>query len=405
MKTIHTLVDSTTKPTKRCFLTSFSPSLTHYTTMSFNFDDDPSDDDDIDLDAFDDTGLLALSYRQEDPAAVAAAAASMPVSELNAEDDESEVDWEDADQDDSHDASCNEQSNAEDDLDRKLSALPTHGVTVTFSSTTNTPDELGESIELDGTTPKLSEQTKKRKRTTVRVLKDVPYHTQQLILGVRRSHLLCSLAHSMQCSSISSAASTSQMSPDPRIGKEEEESRALLFNMAYSLVPPRFHSTDSEVQAIDAYARKYNMPTNQQLHDFSQWFFQLVNAGARRRETIRQNHAEGAARQSCVSTKRSRKSSARSKRRNSNGKAERNDYEPDINPSYSQGIPSTHDLIKKLEYLSPFYDTDPQLFINDGVDVIGLVENINPLEKVLLFIAMSRLVTYVLSLSLETSSV
>jgi hypothetical protein len=349
--------------------------------MSFNFDN-PSDDD-IDLDAFDDTGLLALSSRQSNEAQPAAAA-SLPT----ASDVESDIDWEDADDHFS-------EEEEEYDSDRKLPALPSRGVTVTFSSASNTPAE--EKDEVDAT-PK-DEDTSKKRRRAVRVLKDVPVRFRRLILDVRRSHLLCCIAHSVRCSSICSDVVMTQSDGTTIHGDEDS---SLLLNIAHSLVPLQFHS--GEVGG----STQNNMPTDKELRDFSLWFFQFVNAGDRRRDTIRQNAAQGAgaAGQSPLTRKRARKSTAidsrQSKKKTRHGSSNvsgDNKLNFDASCSFeavsSNSTTSANSLITKLSYLSPYYDDDPQLFINDGMDVIGLVDSITSLEKVLLFLAMTR---YVLTL-------
>ena len=60
----------------------------------------------------------------------------------------------------------------------------------------------------------------------------------------------------------------------------------------------------------------------------------------------------------------------------------------------SNNILSTNSLITRLMYLSPYYDNDPQLFLNSGIDFIRLVESITPLAKALLFLAMASYVTF-----------
>lgn len=377
---------------------------TTISTMEFNFDSNPSDDDDIDLDEFDDTGLLALSSRQEASATVSIPADDIVLTSDSAakgdaddgsidwEDGESTVDWEDADENVVGAVSIDEH----EDLDRKMPALPTQGVTVTFSSTSNTPsdepadsetkrngDSLGHNVET-------AKSRKKRKR--VHVLKDVPHHTQQLILGVRRSHMLCCVARSVKCSSICSTTDVNIQNKEEPFNTDDGESRDMLLSLAYSLIPSQFHtSSDTTAQ---------NVPTNQELQEFARWFFDFISAGKRRRETIQQNIARGAAASSAGSRRRNHSSATASTRSTKKGRglAEENDS-TDSNLRTTQYIDSktdnnallsTDNLITKLMYLSPYYDDDPQLFINDGIDCIGLVENITPLEKVLLFLSMVR---------------
>ena len=351
--------------------------------MNFNFENTSSDDDDIDLDAFDDTGLLALTSRQSAEAAHAELPVSAAANDSGAEDDDadSDIDWEDA-----YEQCSDNEVEEYDDLDRKMPALPSQGVTVTFSSTSNTPADIPENdAEL-----KQNEETnapKKRKRT--KVLKDVPHHTQHLILGVRRSHMLCHVARSMRCSSICSTNSHLPNHTTNSILDDEEDSRSTLLSIAYSLVPSQFHSYHNGI----CNASKYNIPTNQQLYDFSQWFFRFVNAAERRKTIIRQNAAQGAVTHSPFTKKRTRKSSGTTGTHSDGMHAKRTlDSGALDDMGTADNIPSANNLIEKLMYLSPYYDDDPQMFINDGINVIELVENITPLEKVLSFLTMVRYV-------------
>ena len=366
--------------------------------MSFNFDSN-SDNEGIDLDVFDDTGLLALSSRQELISADVPKAAALPVAgdDVNWEDADSDenVDWEDADELESLNRDFSE---VENDLDRKMPALPAGGVTITFSSTSNTPaDELvdnDESPKTDGGELKWDgESTKKRKRRTVRVLKDVPHHTQQLILGVRRAHLLCCVARSVKCSSL-----CSEIDAGSSNHQNDDNSANLLLNLAHSLVPIQYHHTKLD-------ASKYVIPADQQLKEFSMWFFDFIDAAQRRRDAIEQNIARGAAGRSPTSNKRTRRSARpdvkrlEKKRRSNSPITSKHDEtlsptvaRPSEENSSAECIPSVDSLMAKFSYLSRYYDDDPQMFMNDGIDVIGLVESITSLEKVLLFLAMVRYV-------------
>ena len=372
--------------------------------MSFNFDSNP-DDEGIDLDAFDDTGLLALSSRQElISSQVPPKKAEAPTLAGN------DIDWEEADSDegvdwidvDDHDSVHRDASKVDNDLDRKMSALPAQGVTITFSSTSNTPADAvaGDGLsQTSGDEPKKeTDGTRKRKRGTVRILKDVPRHTQQLILGVRRAHLLCCVARSVRYSSICSEV-------DAYFPKQLDGSNPgdLLLNLAHSLVPTQYHLTQ-----LEADAPKYVIPTDQQLKDFSLWFFDFINAAQRRRNTVQQNIAQGAARRSpkvsrgtCksapadmaqIETKKRSNSITTSQCEETLGLTMSNPFGDYLSP---ENVTVINSLVAKLTYLSPYYDDDPQMFLNDGVDVIGLVERISSLEKVLIFLAMVR---YVLNL-------
>ena len=57
----------------------------------------------------------------------------------------------------------------------------------------------------------------------------------------------------------------------------------------------------------------------------------------------------------------------------------------------SQETPSTFTLLRRLRHLSPCYDEEPQLFLEEeGVDPINAVESIASQEKVMLFLIMVR---------------
>ncbi|KAL7489116.1 hypothetical protein ACHAW6_015558 [Cyclotella cf. meneghiniana] len=390
--------------------------------MSFHFNSSSDDDGEIDLDEFDDTGLLALSSRQTAVTAAAAqnsSASSRTPPDTNSngwkveDDDEdlSNVDWEDAEDHDS-----NESSDADESLDKKLPAqnFPSHGVTVTFSSVSNTPAEERDHAENELRAYQTGEgPTKKRKRSIVRVLRDVPHHTQQLILGVRRAHLLCCAARSMKCSSLCSVGVENTKDNGNASTPSDCESRCLLMHVAHSLVPIQFHSTPSDSYKrpdanVAAPKRKYNIPSNQQLRDFSKWFFHFVNAAERRRNAIRRNIAQGASaaaasaagsggspRLATSSKRRPRRTSnlnhsTTERRRNTRENEAEENYIPEVDAQAPSNIPSAQNLLTKLMYLAPCYDDDPQLFLDEGVDVIQVAESITPLEKVLLFLVIIR---------------
>eukprot|EP00804_Cyclotella_cryptica_P013586 CCRYP_012947-RA/>CCRYP_012947-RA protein AED:0.02 eAED:0.02 QI:271/1/1/1/1/1/3/1134/1019 len=394
--------------------------------MSFHFDNTSDDDEgEIDLDEYDDTGLLALSSRQSAVAATTAqksSASSLTPNENNYlngseasdhDEDLSDVDWEDAD-----DHESNENSEVEDFFEKKLPSpnFPSRGVTVTFSSVSNTPaEEHDHAADRSHALQGAEEPSKKRKRSTVRVLRDVPHHTQQLILGVRRSHLLCCAARSMRCSSTCSLGVEKTKDGGCAFTPTDNEVKYLLMHVSHSLVPMQFHSTCSDTPNqsyanLSAPKQKYNIPSNQLVRDFSQWFFQFVNAAERRRNAIRRNVAQGASAAAATGgaspvasrTRRPRRTdnlnhSASKRQRNTRAnKAEDNNIaDSDAGNSFGgyqtrSNIPSAKNLITKLMYLSPYYDDDPQLFLDEGVDVIQVAENITPLEKSLLFLLMIR---------------
>jgi hypothetical protein len=374
------------------------------TNISFNFDSSPSDDEDIDIDEFDDTGLLALSSRQEAVADSAAAASHNDSihddtgSNVDWEDGESDVDWQDADEPNNENEHACVNYSSEEDLDRKMPALPSQGVTVTFSAVNAAAERLlhSDATQRADEVKKQDEEAVKtpKKRRRINVLKDVPYQTQQLIMGVRRSHLLCCVARSIQCSSLCSTAHSSQNSTafiDNSNDNDAEESREMLLNLANSLIPAQYHIETDDVHTV---------PTNQQLYEFTQWFFEFINASNRRRDAIQQNVARGAAGSPAV-RKRVRRSAAADRQPSSNKRSRKSATED----AGAQGItcdettrldekideiPSIKSLVKTLTYLSPYYDDDPQLFMNDGLDVIALVDNITALETVLLFLVMVR---------------
>ena len=160
--------------------------------------------------------------------------ASLPADAGEDASEESDIDWEDADEND-HD---NNTVHDGDNIATRLPSLPSEGVTITFSSASNTPSEekgLAGNHEYQALN-KEETTSKKRKRSTVRVLINIPYHTEQVILNERRSHLLCCLSHSLRCSSLCSIGQSQNHQSSQTIDNDKEEA-SLLLNTACSLVP------------------------------------------------------------------------------------------------------------------------------------------------------------------------
>ncbi|KAL7466385.1 LOW QUALITY PROTEIN: hypothetical protein ACHAXS_006690 [Conticribra weissflogii] len=324
--------------------------------MSFNFslDDEDNEDDDIELnvEGFDDTGLLALASREKeyessavDPRRSSSNIRAVPPSKNNgyneedyqrrdcdndgvAEDDgdwSDDIDWQDDDDEnygerDHPEPSFSEQSPVEVCIRRKL---PSHGVTINFGSLA---DEDGGDDNDD------RKKTKKRKRApTPKVLRSIPVETQLLIRGIRRVQLLCYLAVGSRCSYICGRNVMNSIDSQEKGSDESEHLRDLLSHIAFSLVPLKFHdgevdieksnetkeitdaktsgqitrnsnlwknqpstphSTTSENPIASPRKKHYVIPTKAILRQFSQWFFQFVNhASNRRREIIARNIA------------------------------------------------------------------------------------------------------------------
>jgi len=385
--------------------------------MSFYFSGDEEDDDDLDLDAFDDTGLLALASREraEGPSAAAAAAspaAAAAASSSNADDDGGgggdafdeedsdggdwgNVDWEDADQGDEDD----DVDDGEPGGDAPTNfPFPTQPVMINFGRATGRSNDPDEGIderkegakENDGEGQGASSKKRKRK-TTTRVLRNVPHETQQMVLDVRRSEMLCHAVHCMRCSCTCGGANLD--------GSDDDG--LLLSHVACSLIPQEFHpkesTTDDSMGPPDK--SRSAIPTKDQLRAFTQWFFQFVNrAGERRRDAFERNVAQGAA-SARPRTPRRRGPRRSAKTKQSTNKAKKGVLvdESDAVDDASTYAPhnrnaefSSTDLLQRLLHLSPHYDEDPQLLDEGGVDAIDAVEGISPQEKALLLLAMVR---------------
>lgn len=338
--------------------------------MSFNFSD-IEDEDEFDLEEFDETGLLAQASREREATSAPDAAATKRVpnaDQTNAaafghDADDSDggdwdnIDWEDAadEEDDADNEQCEE----------SLPAFPQEGITIHIGrrvGKSNNPDDNDEQREEKKTEDGVQDKPAKKKprKSTVRVLRNVSPDTQQLVLNIRRSHLLCCMIHSLQCSLVCSGGGG-----DVNFQDETAE----LLNTALSLIPQQFH-----IHQTTNATTSFVIPTASTVKQFSNWFFQFVNqAGQRRRRAMGRNTAQGAA-----------TLSAR-KRRRSNDDL---NYQMD----QSQQTPSTAStLLQRLRHLSPCYDEEPQLFLEqEGVDPIDAVECITPQEKVMLFLVMVR---------------
>ena len=464
--------------------------------MSFNFkfndepdvhvDDGDDDDNDLDLDAFDDTGLLALASRGRAQVSVAAAfagtsSASMSGMESSltaggeSEGEESEeldwdnVEWEDADPGEDYVDDSLEPDNADGrDYERQKPThegkessrkFPSEGVTIGFGPIIHNdndlcdedPNEKGEEQN-----EKLKSSKKRKRRTANRILRDVPLETQQLLLNVRRSDMLCHVANSIRCSQVCGGGAHI----------DESDCRWLLSHVALSLIPLEFHSddfsreikpmaeksTETEMITPKKSNKPYFVPTQRQLQQFSRWFFQFVNhAGLRLREAIRRNISLGASVASTSPLTRRRrkerlsgsmevcyevggskldklqphfsfgkKQYPRKRRRKKFEKENKNTIERAFSSVFGveyilTGKNSTNvgkdldrtqrsscedqsaaNLIQKLLCLSACYVEDPQLLLEqedeEGIDIIDVVENMTAQEKVLLFLTMVRFV-------------
>ena len=401
--------------------------------MSFNFDGGDDTDDDLDLDAYDDTGLLALAARRErgggvgkststtsaadaDMVAVAAAAVGGGIdggttenvdmdAELNEEDWDNDIDWEDADQTD-------EGGEHEDD-DASQHHFPTRGVMINIGKSvgkSNHPEDdhpipiddekVGQGKDEDACNPPSSK--KRKRKSTIRVLRNVPPETQRLILNIRRTQLLCNVARSVQCSFVACGGGGSIIH-----GNDDSESndydRLLVAHVAYSLIPQEFIATPISRTTPTHRESKYTIPTIHELRRFSQWSFQFLNqCGERRRAALQRNVAHGAS-----ATIASPDSRQRTRRVPGNVGTKQQSRENQRTPSleslrsqnacrHHQTITNPHsDLLQKVMYLAPHYDEDPQLLIEEegtDVDAIDAVERITPHDKALMFLTMARYV-------------
>lgn len=337
--------------------------------MSFNFSD-IEEEEDFDLEEFDETGLLA---REKGEAAVAVAPTTRSISDVadpsndaaafnSDEDDDSDGgDWDNVDWEDAADKE-EEEEDADNERCEELPSFPQEGITIHIGrrvGKSNNPDDNDVQQEQKNKEVASKEEPPKKKprKATVRVLRDVSPQTQQLVLNIRRSHLVCCMIHSMQCSLLCSGGGDASA----------QDASKELMHTALSLIPQEFH-TDSSTNAC-----AFTVPTASTAVKFADWFFHFVNhAGERRRSAMGRNAAQGAT------------APSRRKRRRSN-------YVESSQMDQSQETPSNFTLLRRLRYLSPCYDEEPQLFLEEeGVDPIAAVESITAQEKVMLFLIMVR---------------
>jgi hypothetical protein len=333
--------------------------------------------------------------------------------ELEVESDgDNNVDWEDADQDDG-----DNYDEDDDNDDASQHHFPTRGVMINLGKNvgkSNHPDEednegppdekIGRGNDEDGCDP--SSSSRKRKRSTIRVLRNVPNETQRMILNIRRTQLLCFIARSLQCSYVTTCGA-SCISGDEF---ELYDDRLLLANVAYSLIPEEFHDNSIASPATKSKgprASNFTIPSKHELRRFSLWCFQFLNqCGERRRAALQRNVAHGAAATILTSTSRQRN---RKLPRNYGTKQsienqmkctmQESSSCPQNRPTVTGDRPASMnpqaDLLRKVLYLSPHYDEDPQLLLEDEmgvVDAIDAVERITDHDKSLLFLTMARYV-------------
>jgi hypothetical protein len=208
----------------------------------------------------------------------------------------------------------------------------------------------------------------------------------------------------MRCSALCSAGIAKLQSNGVNDILDDDESRSLLLHLGHSLIPEQFHTagsntarqsdpTDTEPSKLK---NKYKIPTNRELRRFAEWFFQFVNAGDRRREAIQRNVALGASAAvdsptPATTHNRYKRKQQESTPRHAANEKDMHDLDPaNFDKGDSSSIPSASNLIDMVKYLSPYYDDDPQLFLNEGIDVIQSIENITPLEQSIIFLAMTR---------------
>ena len=315
--------------------------------MSFNFSDYEEEEDEFDLEEYDETGLLAQASRETEANAPAVAAKYAEAGALAQDGGDSDggdwdnVDWEDADDEE-------EEADARSIAKTLPPAFPQEGITIHIGrrvGKSNDPDdnEQRKGIMSDEVIQHQPAK-KKRRKSTIRVLRSVPPETQLLILNIRRAHLLCCLIHSLRCSFLCSEGG----------GDDNIE----LFSTALSLIPQEFHAVEHATNT----EAPFIIPTATTVKEFSLWYFQFVHqAGQRRRRTMDRNAAQGAAAPTFTRKRRRRQSLTNSS------------------------------LMQILRRFSPSYDDEPQMFIEqEGLDPIEAVECITAKEKVMMFLVMVR---------------
>jgi hypothetical protein len=101
------------------------------------------------------------------------------------------IDWEDAvdEEDDADNEQCEE----------SLPSFPQEGITIHIGrrvGKTNNPDDDEQREEQKSEEAVQDKPQRKHRKSTVRVLRNVSPETQQLVLDIRRAHMLCCMIHS-----------------------------------------------------------------------------------------------------------------------------------------------------------------------------------------------------------------
>lgn len=224
----------------------------------------------------------------------------------------------------------------------KVINMPLRAVTVDFDDS-NDP----QTTDTQNTDTK---QTKKKSRRVIK-LTNLPENVSILLLDLQRSHLLCSASRAVLLSRVCSDATLS--------------------NVCLSLIP---------ASLIDA--TSFGMPTETQVRDFCEWFFDFVHNVLERRRVARQRHVS---------------SGAPTLRRRKRKRAEVVDKSREL--IEGAGCTRPERLMTILHSLSPTYDENPLLWshFSDGKnnekdtdDLESLVGSITPHEKAQLMIALGR---------------
>ena len=314
----------------------------------FNFSGGEEDEEsDLELDRFDTSGLLAHQSRKSpgpDPDSSSTELISPPAGALPTtpgedpvafkSDDEDDIGWEDGDASD---------IDEEDGADR-LMAAPDEGhllinVGKRKAGISNVPGDENDAPKEDDN-EKDPQPPAKKKRRVNKVLR-MSKQNRRMLLDVRRSLMLASVAHATQSS-------------------PSDEAQSLMFHVALSIIPEQYHPHEDETGVI--------IPTKQNLQSFLRWFFQLVNRAGRRR---RDGPVGG------VSS--SRRRSRSSKGRKVNSALVTPDTEDGALHTQSRQNPSastTECLLRLLTCLSPTSEIDSP--------------EATSREKVLLLLAMTR---------------
>ena len=329
--------------------------------------------------------------------------------ESNEEEWDNDVDWEDADQEEEED----DEGDEHEDDDASQHHFPTRGVMINIGKSVGKSnhqeddhpipiddEKVGQGKDEDACNPPSSK--KRKRKSTIRVLRNVPPETQRLILNIRRTQLLCNVARSVQCSFVACGGGGSIIH-----GNDDSESndydRLLVAHVAYSLIPQEFIATPISTTTPSHRESKYTIPTVHELRRFSQWSFQFLNqCGKRRRAALQRNLAHGAS--ATIASPDSRQRTRRVPGKvGTKQQSRENQRTPSLESLRSQNACRHHqtitnphsDLLQKVMYLAPHYDEDPQLLIEEegtDVDAIDAVERITPHDKALMFLTMARYV-------------